>query len=546
MPGEEPTTSQWLEQNRSHFEQTGQFASRIDEQNQIYSDLIEGGQLTVKPFQELATDYLTTEQEHAFNELVKAEKQTPFRELSERTRALEKALGAATTKLSDIEQQQKEKIDLILREKQFLSEVLPGLVPKLTELTVQLEHRLLDEARQEAEAEVIALQGEYEGLEEMIDISGRSWPIPRLASTKRLEKVKTDRLIEVDDFPDSPIRLTKQEITERVLKDYPEDVLRDASELLALLLAEEPKHIFTLEDLGLIIYGDDEPNRRMRVSALISNFELGKVGIIGKLLNEEGLVFQRGERRSYRSTDGKQIGRNNPVFRAVPLSELERKERVVHCDEKVEWVNDGWHTVVFESTHEDLDNSDKLDVACELNDDEAPEIAEEPEVKVTLLSTSDDAIAVAGDVIVLEPKVQPVKSPLPVPAREEVTKIKEPEWKINFRESVIEAITQFASDGLMIDGEISWSVVGAKSSSRIMGTKTMAERAVSNGIISRLESQVDCSLHISKFICMALQNKYQELFTDKNRRKQAIAIVKHAIKTYFEEAKKIDNPLRLT
>ena len=504
MTGEELTTNQWLEQNKSHFEQTGQLANRISEQNQIYSDLIGGGRVTVKPFQELATDYLTAEQEQTFMELIETERHTPYEELSERAKSLEAALGEAAAKLSSIEQYQKEEIALIHREGQLLSKALPGLVSKLTELTVQLEHRLLDKARQEAETDVIALQDEYDSLEKMVDISGRSWPIPRLAS-KKPEKATEEDLIEVDDFPASPIRPTKQQIAERVLKKYPEVVLRDASEFVALLLAEEPKHIFTLEDLGSIIYGDDEPNRRVRISALISNFALGKVGIIGKSLKEDGLVFQRGERRSYRQTDGMKIGRKTPVFRAVPLSEIERKERVVHCDEEeVEWVNDGWHTVVFEPTQENIeDNSVSLEATPELTDDKKPEIAEEPEIQLSLPSTYDET-AVVEHAIVVEPKFQPVKSPLPVPTRKEVAKRKEPEWKTNFRKSVLETITHFEADGLMIEGEISWSIVATKSSSRIMGTTTMADRAVLNGIISRHERQNESTLPLAKFICMAL------------------------------------------
>lgn len=90
----------------------------------------------------------------------------------------------------------------------------------------------------------------------------------------------------------------------------------------------------------------------------------------------------------------------------------------------------------------------------------------------------------------------------------------------------------------MIEGDISWTFIGTKSSSRSMGTKTMAERAVSNGIISSRESSRDCCLPIAKYVSMALQNKYPELFSNKNRRKQAMAIVEQAVEEYFVDARK--------
>ena len=256
MTGEELTTSQWLEHNRSQFEQTGQLANRIGEQNQIYSDLVESGQLTVKPFQELASDYLIAEQCQTFEELIDTGNQAPYEELAERERALEVALGGAAAKLVGIEKQQEEETALIHREEELVAERLPELVPKLTELTANLERQLLDKAKQEAQAEITALQAELDSLEEMVDLSLRAWPIPRLVPTRQPEQTPEEELIDVDDFPESsksPTRLTKQQIAERVRKNNPEEILRDASEFVALLLAEEPKHIFNLEDLGSII-----------------------------------------------------------------------------------------------------------------------------------------------------------------------------------------------------------------------------------------------------------------------------------------------------
>ncbi len=360
---------------------------------------------------------------------------------------------------------------------------------------------LIDKARESVEAEKAALDAEYQELESVYAVAGKAWAIPRLISTKQPEPEPiperqvigtSGEFIEVDDFPESHPRLTKEEISEKVRRKYPDEVLKDASEFVGLLLAEESKHIFNLEDLGEILYGEDEENRRVRISALISNYERGKLNIIGGVLEGHGLVFQRGERRSYHKDSGQPFGSRYAVFRAVPVEQADRKERVVHSDEQVDWVNDGWHTVVFDPTPTRPDPSDET----------VSEIIAAENVRVDEVATEAAAVAEPPESEQLYSAngagVMPSRNILSKLPSREAKKKKEPEWKVSFRDDISEAITHFETDGLMVEGEVSRTVIRVKSSSRAMGTETMADRAVSNGIISRRE--VDSDLPIYKYI----------------------------------------------
>ncbi len=93
MSEEVADTSQWLDQNRSSFQQASELAAQIGEQNQLYAELVESGQLTMQPFQELTEEYLTASQGETFGELVEAQAAAPYEELVEREKQLATSRG---------------------------------------------------------------------------------------------------------------------------------------------------------------------------------------------------------------------------------------------------------------------------------------------------------------------------------------------------------------------------------------------------------------------------------------------------------------------
>lgn len=289
-----------------------------------------------------------------------------------------------------------------------------------------------------------------------------------------------------------------------------------------------------------MLYGTDEENRKSRVSALISNFELGKTDLIGQALSQQGLVFQRGERKSYHKSTGKRFGRCHPVFRAVPIEETNSKERIVHSEETVDWVNDGWHTVVFDTSKPRTNGSAASQEEDTVGtreiiavDTEQHETAAQP-----ITSPEIDAAPTIKDEELPSNGSRSVSEPEPRPAARPETKKAEPAWKVELKKEVAETIAQFERDGLMSAGKLGWKLVRLKGSSRALGTETMAERAISNRIISRMESSTDSELPVSKFICMALQNSHPDIFSNRSRRVQAMALVEKAVSQYFEEANK--------
>ncbi|MBW3568995.1 helix-turn-helix domain-containing protein [Candidatus Parcubacteria bacterium] len=512
LSGEIPNNSQWLEENRGHFIEADELASQIGDQNQLYSELVESGQVTIEPFREATTDYLTAEQGRTFQELAEAQAAAPYEQLADRERRLSAALGEVTAKLSSIEQQQQEEAASIHKEEELVAGRIPDLASRLSEIASRLENQMPNAAF-EVKVEKTILEDEYEAVADVYKVAGKAWPIPRLISTKQPEQIteitepeSPDDLIEIDDFPEESDTLTKEEIAEKVRREYPEEVLSDASEYVGLLLAEEPGHIFTAEDLAEILYGKDETRGRSRINALISNYRLGKVDIIGETLYDKGLVFQHGERRSYNKTTGKPFGRHYPVFRAVPAEQPERNERVIHSDELAEWVNDDWHTIILDS-FQTAEATESTGIALEIP-----------------RGPNEDM----GESITQTMQIEP-----PIERRQK----ERPEWEISFETAIQDVIASFEADGLMIEGEVSRSLIRVKSSAGTMGTETMAARAVANKIISKGEVGNESKIPIYKYICMALQNTHSEIFTDRSKRKQAMAIAERSVNQYFEAAK---------
>lgn len=535
MSTEHPTYQQWLDDNRAAFDRASGVAREIGLQNELYSSLVESGQVTIEPFQDATTEYLTAEQTSTFQDLREAEADAPYEELGLKDLQLRAAIGSIATQLADIEEGHAEEAALIRKEEELVAERIPELAPRLSEIATKLQQGLVAKAKTELEARKAALEAEYESFNQQLENIGQAWPIPRLVSTYQEEPAlgpdELDDLIEVDDFPEET-HFTKEQVAEKVHRKHPDEVLREASQFVALFLAEEPKYIYTLDELADVIYGTEEPNRKSRVSALISNFELGKADIIGRALAGQGMVFQRGERRSYSKSTGESFGRCHPVFRAIPAEEADNRDRIVHSEEEVDWVNDGWHTVIYDydadpSSAAQTENTTATEIAIEDNN-------EVPLVESELTTIVDDVKADTAEEVLDVQQQETVTQPVVKEGR----KRPEPEWKIELKRDIEHTIAQFVADELMQEGTVGWKVVKLKSSSKTLGTETMSERGVNNRIISKAEASVDSELPISKFICLALQNSHPNTFSNRSRRKQAIALVEQAVADYFDSLRK--------
>jgi hypothetical protein len=529
------SNQQWLDDNRAAFDRASGVASEIGLQNELYSSLVESGQVTLEPFQDATTEHLTAEQTNTFQVLREAEAAAPYEELGLKDVQLRAAIGSIATQLAEIEEGHAEEAALIRKEEELVAGRIPELAPKLSEIATKLQQGLVAKAKTELQARKVALEAEYESFSQQSEDIGQAWQIPRLVRTSQEEPElgpeEPDDLIEIDDFPEET-HITKEQVAEKLHRKYPNEVLREASQFVALFLAEAPKYIYTLNELADVIYGTEEPNRKGRVSALISNFGLGKVDIIGRALAGQGMVFQRGERRRYTKSTGESFGRCHPVFRAVPFEEAENRDRIVHSDAEVDWVNDGWHTIIYDYDTNQPETTITIEVAPEDTTKVPPLAVSEPTIAV------DDAEAEMAEEV-SDVREQEATTHPPVKERR---KRPEPEWKVELIRDVEQTIAQFVADELMQEGTVGWKVVRLKSSSRTLGTETMSERGVNNRIISKAEGSVDSELPISKFICLALQNSHPDTFSNRSRRKQAIALVEQAIADHFESLRKNKPP----
>ncbi len=118
-------------------------------------------------------------------------------------------------------------------------------------------------------------------------------------------------------------------------------------------------------------------------------------------------------------------------------------------------------------------------------------------------------------------------------ARSESTK---PEWLVDFIAEVHDQISLFEEDGLMTSADgVTRKVMNVMSSSTIMGTDENLRRGVANGIIkqSKTGRRNEESISMSRWICLALQNANPQIFTNRTRRRQAIAAVEEIVAGYF-------------
>jgi hypothetical protein len=510
------TNEQWARENEPAFTAAHSLANDIEVQNTLYSELVESGTLTLKQFQDTAAEYLINEQVSTFDKLKTFSEEAPYEELAISDLIISADLAAAALKLSNIEAEIEKETAILDEEQALVSTRIPELAPKLSEIALQIRQRMITNAKDEVEADIARLKAEYDSLVSLYTIAGKPWPLPRLLPSVETEEIDNDThtgpvdIIEVDSFPGKNIEYTKAVVDEKLSRRHPESVERDASEFIALFLAESLKTAYTREELANVLYGEGAVNGAQRISALISNYRLGKVSIIGNTLSDEGLVLQYGERIKYNRENGRTFGQSKTIFRAVPISEIDKKEGILHAD--LNMVDTTWNTITPSFSAEDPLIPDSITT-------ETIELSQ----SIIVAEADDDITEFTQPENIIE-QVHPESEEVQL------------DWTERLLSDVEAAIQHFENDGIMIDGVVTRRLMNTKSSSYIMGTDEMISRGVRNGIVKKSETSPEEPLAIHKFISMSVQNKYADIFGNRSRRKKALIIIEDAVRKHFESA----------
>lgn len=167
-------------------------------------------------------------------------------------------------------------------------------------------------------------------IEDLIVRHGNAWQIPRLLGKKQMKGF-------LDKFPDDK---AESEGGKSCTRQSPEYIETNASAKLAAILVSKKGAALTMDEIGQLLYGDsvESDSRLSRVSALISNFDMDKIKIIGEYLEDRGLVLQRGGR--YTIVNNQRVGVKRVIFRAIDPQLAASAELQLHTeDEKYEYVD---------------------------------------------------------------------------------------------------------------------------------------------------------------------------------------------------------------
>lgn len=513
-------------QMSSSFMEASALAHDIQYQNELHSSMVESDRLQYDEFKNAVASHLEQLQQDTFKNLALRSQVLPYEQLGHEHLRLEAGLQELNKNVVEATADIDVEKASIRAERDMIIQTLPELEPKLQELSLVLEDVALTAVRKAAVEKRTELEAKAIALQEVFSIAGEAWPIPALINTaEKLDVMKDEgEFILIDEFPDEPTDRSIEEITEDVRRNNPEERLLNASELIGLVMAEESGRIYTLDELGFALYGDDSKedfSGSSRASALISNFERGECGVIGRTLQEYGLVFQRGLRKQYHK-DGVRFGQSRAVYRAVTPQRAARLEKIVHSDELVEYVSDEWHTVLYD--FEATNGTQDVDVT---------ESAETKPAVSSIVSTEKmPALPIDTPISFDEVNTSEEEGPKP----ESKAKI----WRDRLRVAVNTVIEQFSSDELMVDGQVSGIIIGLKTSQGSLISDRTYQRAVARGIIGKQETDFSHELPIHKFIAMAVQNAHPDFFESRRHRKQAMSLIERIVADYFkEQAKKV-------
>ena len=498
--------------------------AEISHQNGLYSELIENDKLTIEPFWCATIDYLHEQQSESITKRDSVSGLEFFDDLYSKEKSVRDELGRLAAEVAALEQEQADEIDKIIEQEKMIVDKLPELKDKLDLIAQQLINQQIEKSTMAAKAKISVLEEEYQEISSLYETAGEAWPIPKVARVNgSIEKENSEEgCAEIDIFPapEKP-RLSNTEIAGRVKKNYPDDVLKDASAFVALFLVEEPGYIYSYQDLAEVLYGQNDRTHASRATALISAHRLNKNSIIADIMAEKGLVVQQGLRRKYDLESKKSYGAYTTVIRAVRPETLDQEEIIIRHYADESWIIDEWKTITSASPseNEQIKSEPKMpaentahETKEEINVDNEDEIVElTPEVTIDLRE----------------------KKPNPV-AREK----KRPQWQIRFEKEVQEAIDIFELKGLLeTDYPVGKALVNIKLESAIMGTDEMLKRALANKIITRTEAKGELPIDISKWICMYLQNTHGDIFGNRTNRRKAIQIVNDMLNRQFQSKK---------
>lgn len=350
-------------------------SSDILSQNKAYDVISASGAIEHPEFIELGKTVLEAEQRHSVNHLFSATADIDWEELYGKEKRLRDRVTILKDALSTSLSSGHPEVDSIDRDADFVVQHVPTSSEKVSDLADSLKERLAAELRLRAEEEIVTLSQEHSLLEQDILLAGTAWAIPRLVRPEFITEEETielvspepEELIEVDAFPSEDEHI-KRETAEKVRREY-RGKLVDASERMAVILADVPKTVYTRGQMVEALY-DETPdmNNKGKISALVSNLELDKVTIISEVLESRGLVFQKGRRTAHR-IDGSQVGSDHPIYRAIAPEDPDFQMNIIRRSAKGGELHDGqWVTIRFPRRSRHLAReSGKIEVPPELS-----------------------------------------------------------------------------------------------------------------------------------------------------------------------------------
>jgi hypothetical protein len=302
---------EWLATHVETFDALNRHVEAIAEQNTTNDELIGSGAVHTPELQDVLSLHLSQEQIEDFKGLQVTDRQLDevYDEVMSRWDTVEHNLADVALKRSMMSLKDED----LRRQQELIVARRPLLAEKIGEVVNELEEK----GRKQYSAELDTQEAELVSDAEAFEAAMKGYVLPRVINPANFTDDPEGEMI--DTFPDDKLSPDIQDVDESARKQYIEEKLSAASEYLALFLAIEPGEIYTVEQLGAVLYAGDARSTKQRtacVAALISNHELSKTGIIQSSLAAEGLVMQRGA-REIRDGYGKVVKHRVPIFRAI-------------------------------------------------------------------------------------------------------------------------------------------------------------------------------------------------------------------------------------
>lgn len=527
-------------ENLELFKRANELTLPIVSTNERYDQLEDHPTLKDEPeFMQIAADGLKTEQKIAFNTL-KSEIELPpyeklytvYGEVSEEIDELTIALESVRDRMTS---EQRRYDDLV----EAVKEIAP-LGEKQAEELAERRKSELELAEAAVIREEISVKQSYlESFDELIEESGKAWPIPRLLNG--VVQIISPEYI--DEIPVDP-QLKKPSEQKRFDQFKERHVYSDElTTAVIFYLVEESGNVVTVDELAKFVYGfgPDEPHPKDVRTSITSALgpKTNKDRIEEILGNEgDGYVLQYGWRRKVDQETGIPCGARYRIYRALDLNDIDAVDDIVRHNGDID---------SFDGAESDPEYlmPEKQNGGYEVED--VPEVLtkiSEPEIE------DDEAEAIIRPVLMApRPTARTAKkmgaAPLKVATKKVVSQVKSPEkepranWQSDLSKAIGEAITLLEADKLMTDEPLAANIVSIRSSSTLMGTQTALERMEEAGIISlsglSRNSKQKFQLSPAERVIMSIFNTQSKSFTERSRKRQALKLVDDAVASFFEK-----------